>query len=194
MMRLAELRRWMVFVDGENLTARAEEIARDAGIGLQEGSWYVPATFVWLPDLDPRRLWISSGWATQEWAIRAHYYASAQGDPPKIDSVRRALKNLGFHPQVFVKRKGEAKAKGVDIALTKDMLGHAFLNNYDVAVLFAGDGDYLPLVTEVQRLGKLVYLVFFALEKSGLNPELQIACDQFVELDGHFLERWRKPR
>ena len=44
------------------------------------------------------------------------------------------------------------RAKGVDIALTKDLLSHAFLDNYDAVVLVAGDGDYVPVVEELKRL------------------------------------------
>ena len=39
-----------------------------------------------------------------------------------------------------------------------------------VAVLVAGDGDYVPLITEVKRLGKVVYVVFF--NDYGLSTEL----------------------
>ena len=48
------------------------------------------------------------------------------------------------------------------------MLSHAFRDNYEVAVLVAGDGDYVPVVQEVQRLGKIVFVWFF--ENEGLNP------------------------
>jgi len=48
------------------------------------------------------------------------------------------------------------------------MLSHAFLNNYDVATLIAGDADYVPLVEEVKRLGKVVYVLFFV--SNGLSP------------------------
>jgi uncharacterized LabA/DUF88 family protein len=68
------------------------------------------------------------------------------------------------------------------------MLSHAFLDNYDVAVLVAGDGDYLPLVREVQRLGKRVYVAFF--ESSGLNPELSLVADGFHALDGLLFSTW----
>ena len=77
----------------------------------------------------------------------------------------------------------------MDIALTKDMLSHAFLGNYGVAVLVAGDGDYVPLIGEVKRLGKRVHLVFF--EGEGLNPKLKLASDEFLDVTRQFLERWR---
>jgi uncharacterized LabA/DUF88 family protein len=87
----------------------------------------------------------------QDHAIRANYYTSLTGNDLKILSVKQALRALGFHPEVFKKVRREEKAKGVDIALVKDFLSHAFLDNYDVAVLVAGDWDYVPLITEVKR-------------------------------------------
>ena len=66
---------------------------------------------------------------------------------------------------------------------------HAFLNNYDAAVLIAGDGDYVPLVQEVKRLGKVVYLEFF--EHCGLSPDLHLAADLFFEMQPFFLDRWK---
>ena len=96
---------------------------------------------------------------------------------------------MGFNARVFKKGKQEQKAKGVDIALTKDMLGHAFLGNYEVAVLIAGDGDYVPLVEEVKRLGKRVYLLFF--QEEGLNPALRLASDEFLDLTSILVSQWK---
>jgi uncharacterized LabA/DUF88 family protein len=104
--------------------------------------------------------------------------------------VRKALWDLGFHPEAFKKTKGQEKAKGVDIALSKDLLSHAFLGNYDVAVLVAGDGDYVPLIAEVKRMGKVVYVLFFS--ESGLNPELQLASDRFFDLMPFFSDQWKR--
>jgi uncharacterized LabA/DUF88 family protein len=87
------------------------------------------------------------------------------------------------------KKKGE-KAKGVDIALSKDLLSHAYLDNYDVAVVIAGDGDYIPLLEEVKRRGKVVLGSFFSEE--GLNPEFPLACDAFFPIDEIFEARWRR--
>jgi uncharacterized LabA/DUF88 family protein len=78
----------------------------------------------------------------------------------------------------------------VDIALTKGMLSHAFLGNYQAAVLVAGDGDYVPLVQEVKRLGKRVTVAFFVGEAYGLNPELRLIADEFVPLEQKFLNGW----
>ena len=57
----------------------------------------------------------------------------------RIAGVTEALWKLGFQPEVYKKAKGQVKAKGVDIALSKDFLSNAFLHNYDVAVFVAGE-------------------------------------------------------
>ncbi|MGI9074506.1 MAG: NYN domain-containing protein [Bryobacteraceae bacterium] len=83
--------------------------------------------------------------------IRSTYYTSICGDLDKIRELEEKIWNVGMQPCVFKKTCREEKAKGVDIALTKDMLVHAFLDNFDIAVLVTGDGDYVPLVEEVKH-------------------------------------------
>jgi uncharacterized LabA/DUF88 family protein len=102
----------------------------------------------------------------------------------------RSSKSLVLLLRCFRKKKKEEKAKGVDIALTKDMLTNAFFNKYDVAVLIAGDGDYIPLVEEVKRFGKIVYLPFFKAE--GLNPDLRLVSDYHFDREPFFSEQWKK--
>ena len=43
-----------------------------------------------------------------------------------------------------------------------------------------GDGDYLPLLLEIQRQGKQVFVAAFS---AGLNPMLKRRADQFYLLD-----------
>src|SRR2546422_11749386 len=111
------LRRWMLFVDGENLTIRSQKLAQDNGISLKEGVDYVPDVFIWIPGLKPTLSIINTENTpikVQEHAVRAHYYTSVSGDDDRLNSVREALWSLGFQPQVFKKEKKEIKAKGVD--------------------------------------------------------------------------------
>jgi NYN domain len=158
------LRRWMVFVDGENFALRAKDFAASRGLELKPGRQYEPDLYVWMPETPPLT-WLSGSESAElrRRATRAYYYTSVTGDTDRINTIRRALWELGFHPDVFKGKRGE-KAKGVDIALSKDLLSHAYLDNYDVAVLVAGDGDYIPLVDEVKRRGKVVYGSFFMKE------------------------------
>ena len=62
----------------------------------------------------------------------------------------------------------------MDIQLATDMLSNGFSDNYDIAILVAGDADYVPLIEEVQRLGKLVYVTFF---RQCTGKELLLSCD-----------------
>jgi len=181
---------WMTFIDGENLTIRAQELAKQQGLELQAGECFERDVFVWFP---PHRGWSHAVLENAEQtslvyrALRSHYYTSLTGADAKIESTRERLWALGFEPRVF-KRGRERAVKGLDIALARDMLSHAFRNNYDVAVLFGGDGDYVPLVHEVKRLGKLVYVAFF--DDSTLSPELKLAADRFIDLRGLLTQAW----
>ncbi|WP_379978074.1 NYN domain-containing protein [Dokdonia ponticola] len=66
------------------------------------------------------------------------------------------------------------------IKMTVDILSHLYNDNFDTLYLVAGDGDYLPLIKEVIRRGKLVYLAFFS---RGLNKELLNHVDKYICLD-----------
>jgi uncharacterized LabA/DUF88 family protein len=187
------LRRWMLFIDGENLTIRAQEWAKVKGFPLIEGGYYLPNVFVWIPGAKANTALTNTGnppLEIQPYAIRSYYYTSVVGDEPKRSAVRRALWELGFHPEVFKKTKQDQKAKGVDIALAKDFLSNAYNDNYDVAVLVAGDGDYIPLVEEVKRLGKVVYVAFFCDKGFGLNEDLELSSDRSFEFGSLFQEKW----
>ena len=110
---------------------------------------------------------------------RSYYYTSVQGDDEKLNATRLALRDLGFEPNVFKKVKG-TPSKGVDVSLTTDVVSLAYRGAYDVAYLIAGDGDYVPLVEEVKRAGARVVVAFF--ENHGLNNELRVVADDFVDL------------
>jgi uncharacterized LabA/DUF88 family protein len=210
----------MLFVDGENLTIRTQELAKKNKISLVEGDYYRRDIFIWFPKVtatekffgvmtttypplqyeepihspktSPTETFINitnSPAKVQSQAIRSYYYTSVVGDSNKIKAIRTSLWNIGFHPEIFKKDRKNTKAKGVDIALSKDLLVNAFYNNYDVAVLIAGDGDYIPLVQEVKRLGKVVCTAF--LSNIGLSEELKLSSDWFFDLEDAFIKGWQ---
>jgi NYN domain-containing protein len=185
---------WMCFVDGENFTIRGQQYAKRVGLDLTgHPELYVPDTFLWIPggrDTIEIAGRAAGGNLIGGPPLRAYYYTSVVGDDPKLLSVRRALRALSFDPQVFKKDAQNQRSKGVDITLTKDMLSHACLGNYSQAVLVAGDGDYVPLVQEVKRMGKNVFLAFFGGPDDGLNEELRLAADQFYAIEGWFRDLW----
>ena len=159
----------MLFVDGENLAIRyKEELGEDEPL---DHIHYQPDVYLWSGLLE-----LICAHAP---VVRKHYYTSLQGDSNRIDSVVDKLKEVGIEvPRVFKKPKGR-KSKRVDITLATEMLEHATRGNYDVAVLIAGDEDYVPLVEAVKGHGCRVHLWFF---QSGLSPALRRSCDVFKDL------------
>ncbi len=184
-------KRWMLFVDGENFTIRSKKLAKKKNVELRKGEFYEPDVFVWIPNQKATVLLPNVGLNLQSQAVRSYYYTNVKGDNANINKVRESLWNLGFHPEVFKKDRPDQKAKGVDITLTKDMLSHAYLDNYDVAVLLSGDGDYVPLLNEVKRLGKQVCVAFFTGD-FGLIKELKLASDSFANIQKEFVRRWQE--
>lgn len=51
------------------------------------------------------------------------------------------------------------REKGVDIGLAVDLIHH--LPDYDLAILFSGDGDYVPAIKIAQAAGKKIALMEF---------------------------------
>jgi uncharacterized LabA/DUF88 family protein len=186
-------RRWMLFVDGENLTLRGQEFASKNGLTLKAGQYWKQDCFLWMPNPNPlKRPHCITGEveALESDGIRAYYYASLQADYPEIDQTEKLLRTIGFTPKVFKKEDKQRKSKGVDIALTTDMLTHAFQNHFDVAILVGGDADYCPLVNRVKSLGKQVWVWFFTKKEDGLGPQLWKSSDVFIPLDSLFTSMW----
>ena len=179
---------WMAFVDGENFTIQAQEVASENGLNLVEGEYFKRDCFIWLPTIPGRGPIVKGDLLGYNPAVRASYYTSVHGSVDLVKEVRESLWRLGFDGHVFKKTRKEEKSKGVDIALSKDMLSHAFMGNFSIAVLVAGDGDYVPLVEEVKRLGKQVFVGFFS---KGLNDELRLASDQFSDMTEPLITSWR---
>jgi uncharacterized LabA/DUF88 family protein len=110
--------------------------------------------------------------------VRKHYYTSAPGDKSNHERIFDELKSHGIGtPYVFPRIKNRG-SKRVDITLSVDMLSHAFNKNYDVAVLVAGDEDYVPLVNAVKWAGRQVFVWFV---KDGLSPALRRSADYFFD-------------
>lgn len=182
-----------MFIDGENLTIRGQLYAEKNGFHLKDGPFFMRDTFLWIPKRPGTQAITNTETAplqVQPHAIRAFYYTSLVGDDAKLRQVREALHERGFAPQVFKKADKNKKSKGVDIALATDFLSNAYNDNFEVAVLVAGDGDYIPLISEVKRLGKVVYLAFFLDKVYGMNEELLLASDHNFEFGRILKDAW----
>jgi len=171
--------RAMVFVDGENLAIRYGNARKQLGGPDRDGVTHIPNVAVRSSALSPRSSSLSG---TR--IIRKYYYTSVQGDPPAVQEVSERLKQQGFEaPRVFSKSKTKG-SKRVDISLATDMLIHASRKHYEIAVLVAGDEDYVPLVRAVQGEGARVHVWFL---QDGLSPQLRHEADYFVDLNAFLL-------
>jgi hypothetical protein len=182
----------MMFVDGENFTLRGQATAAAAGVPLVPGRFYRANTFLWMPNIEPSALplFTDTDSVLERPVRRAFYYTSARGTHDLIDAVREELWGLTFAPRVF-KREGTRPSKRVDISLATEALTNAHLDNFETVVLVAGDDDYVPLVDEIKRTGKIVVVMFFEGPHSGMSHELRLAADRFCPLTELFLGWWR---
>ena len=82
-------------------------------------------------------------------------------DGSRIPSdIREQLEELGGMPVPdYVEKK-------VDVAIAVDVVRMAYEDEYDVAYLLSADADYVTAVREAQRLGKVVFGVKAAGERS----------------------------
>jgi len=160
--------KYMVFVDGTNLLA---ELSRYAG-GAIRAEKPTPEDFE-LALKAARKL--TKGIPDMYRHVRSHWFGSFMGDEPYRSAQVETLRRYRFEAHLFQRRN--KREKGVDIALTKEMLINAFNDNYDLALLIAGDEDYVGLVNELKRFGVIVYGSFL---ENGLSEAIRIAFDAFV--------------
>jgi len=172
---ITEAARAMMFVDGENLAMRYGAMLKEAGKPLVATPWYRPDVMVWAQALSPDA---NSLPGTR--ILRKHCYTSAAGDDVALAEIADWLKERRFEaPRVFKKEGTSKRSKQVDISLCTDMLLHGFRRHYDIAVLVAGDGDYVPLVRAVKSEGARVHVWFVM---NGLSPKLRREADYFVDI------------
>ena len=57
-----------------------------------------------------------------------------------------------------------------------------------MAVLFAGDGDYLPLIEAVTRHGVRVWVSLF---DATVHREMTLVSDWYTSMEEWLLESWR---
>ncbi len=83
--------------------------------------------------------------------------------------------------------------KGVDVQLATDMLTHAFKNNYDTAVLVAGDNDFVPSLQAVKDMGKHIEVALFGKEET--SQELRRVADKVIPINPKLLaECWKQQK
>ena len=120
--------------------------------------------------------------------IRTYYYdADYDTDDPNLTKSHREQQIKSreiFHAfnrmeqvevvleKLVISGDGTPRQKGVDTRVALDMMSKAHLDHYDIAILFCGDMDFVPIVKAVKTFtGKRVFGVYF----EGHCPEELIA-------------------
>lgn len=179
----------MLFVDGENFTKAGQRALASDGLAPEPGSRWRRDVFLWTPQGGVAWwpfMWHSQSGPSTDPPRRAYYYTSDTADEPEWTATRLQLRDIGFEPRLFKRRRGRTKA--VDVALAADVLTLGAGQQYEVALLVAGDGDYVPVVESVKRLGLHVVVAFLA---ADTNPELRIAADAFQDVTEDLCRDWR---
>jgi len=128
------------------------------------------------------------------WLLRAYFYTGIPSQDmiqeredlfqqwKKQEGFLNELQKLGIKVKTMpLKKTPEGYIeKGVDVLLATDMVSLAFRDAYDTAILVSGDSDYVPVVEEIQELGKRVENASF---KRTSSYELRKVCDSFLLLD-----------
>jgi uncharacterized LabA/DUF88 family protein len=81
-----------------------------------------------------------------------------------------------------VKRNGkiEYEMKGDDTHLVSDLVGEAYENNYDSAIIVSGDEDFISPIERVRKLKKKIENAYFS---SSSSYNLRMQCDKSIHLN-----------
>ena len=118
--------------------------------------------------------------------VGAYVFDARKRIPDKGDTtlmMHDRLREQGFRViarESIVYRDGKAEQKEVDVSLACEMLEHALLNHYDVAIVVSGDRDFVPAIQRVQAAGKRVEVAAF---EDVYNDECKRAADVYYVLD-----------
>ncbi|GAA2627167.1 hypothetical protein GCM10010411_75310 [Actinomadura fulvescens] len=106
--------------------------------------------------------------------------------PPPGDSVWNRARNEGFHVLTY-DRNAAGKEKQVDASLLTWLLDDSYQHmdaaRGDLAVLVAGDGDFLPAVNSLQRRDLTVRVLSW---EHACSRALREGADEFLPLDPYF--------
>jgi uncharacterized LabA/DUF88 family protein len=169
--------RVMVFIDGSNLYHSLKSFFKRTDIDIGKFCNKL---------LDRRRL------------IRIYYYNARVGrkeEPQRYQDQQKFFDGITAIPYtelrlgrlVYINWPNTPPfEKGVDIQLATDMITHSFKNNYDVAILVAGDNDYVGALQAVKDNGKNVEVALFGKERTSL--QLREVADRVLTINGRLLK------
>ena len=138
--------------------------------------------------------------AGKEKVIAIYYYNALldkEHNPDKYESQKEFFEKLkqipNFHLVLckLLKRNitGTDKfyyiIKEDDINMAVDMVENACDDNFDIAVLVSGDGDFVPAVRSVKKKNKIVKNVYF---RNSSSRNLKNFCNESLELTKEILD------
>ena len=122
--------------------------------------------------------------------VEAHYFrgrAIKSGNEKAIvgerffeDALTKEGVDLHYLPLVRG-ANNELKEKGIDVSLALDAYKKAASKAFDVFVLIAGDGDYLPLVRELQTMGTPIDVMLLSWDFECTNGEVTMTSQDLLE-------------
>jgi uncharacterized LabA/DUF88 family protein len=112
--------------------------------------------------------------------VRPYYYGTRMKER-KQERFFDLLRHVGYEVKVLpLIQYGERRfEKGLDVMLVTDMLVLAHRDVYDVAILVAGDRDYLYAVKALKEMGKRVEVSSF---DDACSRELGLTADSMISL------------
>ena len=134
--------------------------------------------------------------------VDAHYFRG-RINSYELDDHNRLLSERIFddilmsegvitHYMALKSVEGRKEEKGIDVLLALEALEGAFLKQFNVLVLIACDGDYIPLVRKINALGTRVMVLAWDFEytdertnrlrKTTTSPELLKECTYPVNM------------
>jgi uncharacterized LabA/DUF88 family protein len=166
----------MIFIDGSNMYHSLKSYFRRTDLDIGRFSSRL---------LDRRRL------------VRVYYYNAKVGmkeEPERYKDQQKFFDGIAAIPYTELRLgrlvynnwpNSPPYEKGVDIQLATDMITHSFKNNYDVAILVAGDSDYVGALQAVKDNGKNVEVALFGKERTSM--QLRKVADRVQIIDGRLL-------
>ena len=169
--------RVMIFIDGSNLYHSLKGFFKRTDIDIGKMARKL---------LDKRRL------------VRLYYYNAKVGlkeEPQRYRDQQAFFTSVNAIPYSELRLgrlvyhnwpNSPPYEKGVDIQLATDMITHSFKNNYDVAVLVAGDNDFVGAIQSVKDNGKNVEVALFGKERTSYR--LRMVADRVITINSKFLK------
>lgn len=127
--------------------------------------------------------------------VRIYYYDApfkAEWDQKRYVAQQQFHGSLHRHPNLELRlgrlqgKYPDIYEKGIDSALSVDMIKFAYNDSYDIGIIISADGDYVPAVQLCKDMGKNVWNITPISLKCF---HLRQVCDRFFSFDAALVEK-----